>query len=107
MVIKITIKGLNERIAGINAVSTLKKNVHVWEKKKKGTHMRDSITVDSATPQEAIVGIHKPYAIYENRRAGSKMGFGTHNFIDQSTPTIVQELGRQIALEYQRLFSNL
>jgi hypothetical protein len=79
-------------------------NVHYWEGKKTGSHMRDEIKLEVADESHAVVGVRKEYAQIENSRPGSKSGYGPHNFADISLQTTETE-GLKIAKEeYDKLF---
>jgi len=66
-------------------------------------NLRNSIILDYADDTGASVSVTAPYAVYENRRPGSKLGYGPHNFADRAISTTIPELQRQINAELGRV----
>lgn len=66
--------------------ANLRQLVHVWQpgKPRRKPHMRDTIREERRGPNYVIVTVPTTYANIENRRGGSKSGFGPHNFLDQA-----------------------
>ena len=84
-------------------VNELKRNVHVWEKRKTGTHMRDTIGIMQGGPDDVRVVVPKPYAQAENAREGVKPGHGTHNFTDKSEDALRRFWSSRIYSEYYKI----
>lgn len=134
--ISITVRGLDQNIHSLSSAlrnypnsrrtvlqntgkfmeQELKKNAHVSEEKpgRRGFHMRDLIRLTTVNEREAIVNIPVPYAVYENKRRGSKSPttkskgpYGPHNFADRAEAETRLEFAKQIKQEYDKLFTGL
>ena len=99
-----TLKKIQLNEVGRFMVNELKQNVHVWEKRKKGTHMRDTIGM---TPHgdAVVVVVPKPYAEIENAREGTKPGHGPHNFADRAEATTLNVYDSKIRVRYDDFFA--
>jgi hypothetical protein len=82
-------------------VNELKRNAHVIS-----GAMRDSVRADLITDISADVIVGVPYAVYENARAGTKPGYGPHNFADRAFQATQFEFQSRIVAGYDRLFSS-
>ena len=57
--------------------------------------------------EQAIVSVPVPYAIYENRRAGIKSGYGPHNFADRALEATQQIAPETVKRHYDNMFMNV
>ena len=121
MALSISVTGLNETIAALDRqinnlpvarrailsegsrflVNELKRNAHVISGR-----MKASVRTESITDQAANVIVGVPYAIYENARAGTKPGYGPHNFADRAFSATQTEFQSRIRAGYDRLFTS-
>lgn len=117
--IKITVTGLDQLVQSLDRkgvdMQEATRNVHInvgnflVRELKNNVHqitgnLKNSIMLDYADDREAVVSVHAPYAVYENRRPGAKAGFGPHNFADRAIQTTIPELQRQIKAEFDQVF---
>ena len=116
----VRIDGLTQRIGALNTIistgptiqqrivqragdfmsSEMKKNAHVMSGK-----MRQSVNY-KIQGNSAIVSVPVPYAVYENRRVGTKPGFGSHNFADKAMDATMKILPNIIQQEVMKWTSN-
>jgi len=115
--ITITVTGLDQVIATLNRknvdIQEATRNVHInvgnflVRELKNNAHqitgnLKNSIMLDYADDRAAVVSVHAPYAVYENRRPGAKAGFGPHNFADRAVQTTIPELAKQVKAEFDQ-----
>src|SRR4030095_12100170 len=79
-------------------VREMKNNAHVITGR-----MKASIYKGVPTDTEIQVGARAPYSIYENERAGNKVGFGPHNFATQAFQTVQGRAWNIVAISYNKL----
>ena len=119
--IRITVTGLDEAIRGLNAsefeLQNAKNNIlqqssdFMANEMRRNAHvitgrMKNSIR-NSVTGNEAIVEVPVEYAYYENRRSGSKAGYGTHNFADMARDSTIREMPNIVKREIDNIISRL
>ena len=117
--IKITVVGLDQIINNINRIaeglpresSTVVNEVanELANEMRSRAHvvtgaMKASIRVGFSGTNAASVSVGVPYASYENRRGGVKMGYGPHNFADQALQTVQANAPNKIKLHFDEFF---
>ena len=120
MSLQIKIKGLHEVIAKLDKMpdslrqterivvaeaakmvaNEMRKNAHVVTGR-----MRSSIREGYVGTNTANVIVGVPYAAYENRRLGTKAGFGTHDFADRAIQSTKRELDELVRISMTEIFN--
>ena len=120
--IRITVQGLDQVIGSLNnipfkmdslrrdilnqtadfMVQELKRNAHVIT-----GNMRNSVRSQHLDQNSVMVEVGANYAVYENRRGGTKIGFGPHNFADMAEQATRQRFGHIVASAYGNMFTSL